>query len=137
MLTVIITRRYYTPLLHVIITRHYYTPLLHIFVITVYFIVLIVCVTFLVSMETLTADVQHLRKGLDVAKSERDKQPENYVIHVSFQTFICSFVRLFVSTTAPRLPPALYHKIYIFLVFLNDSRSEFLQSRHAKNPANQ
>lgn len=34
-----------------------------------------------VSMETLTADVQHLRKGLDVAKSERDKQPENYVIH--------------------------------------------------------
>ena len=37
----------------------------------------------LVSMQTLAADVQHLRKGLDIAKSEREKQPDNYAIHVS------------------------------------------------------
>lgn len=41
----------------------------------------------LVSMETLASDVQHLRKGLDAAKSERDKQPDNYAIHVSFQKY--------------------------------------------------
>ena len=43
--------------------------------------------TILVSMETLASDVQHLRKGLDAAKSERDKQPDNYAIHVSFPKY--------------------------------------------------
>lgn len=33
-----------------------------------------------VSMQTLAADVQGLRKGLDLTKSERDKQPDNFVI---------------------------------------------------------
>lgn len=35
-------------------------------------------------MQTLAADVQGLRKGLDLTKSERDKQPENFIIFVSF-----------------------------------------------------
>lgn len=38
----------------------------------------------LVSMQTLAADVQGLRKGLDLTKSERDKQPDNFIIFVSF-----------------------------------------------------
>ena len=46
-----------------------------------------VLLAILVSMETLASDVQHLRKGLDAAKSERDKQPDNYAIHVSFQKY--------------------------------------------------
>lgn len=33
-----------------------------------------------VSMQTLAADVQGLRKGLDLTKSERDKQPDNFII---------------------------------------------------------
>ena len=35
-------------------------------------------------MQTLAADVQGLRKGLDLAKNERDKQPNNFIIYVSF-----------------------------------------------------
>lgn len=35
-------------------------------------------------MQTLAADVQGLRKGLDLTKSERDKQPDNFIIFVSF-----------------------------------------------------
>ena len=46
-------------------------------------------------METLASDVQHLRKGLDAAKSERDKQPDNYAIHVSFRKY--DFLLLFFS----------------------------------------
>lgn len=34
-------------------------------------------------MQTLAADVQGLRKGLDLTKTERDKQPDNYIIFVS------------------------------------------------------
>ena len=41
----------------------------------------------LVSMQTLAADVQGLRKGLDLTKSERDKQPDNFIIFVSFCYF--------------------------------------------------
>ncbi|XP_048575973.1 formin-like protein isoform X2 [Nematostella vectensis] len=33
-----------------------------------------------VSLQTLAADVQGLRKGLDLTKSERDKQPNNFII---------------------------------------------------------
>ncbi|KAL9956184.1 hypothetical protein ACROYT_G037628 [Oculina patagonica] len=33
-----------------------------------------------VSMQTLAADVQGLRKGLDLTKSERDRQPDNFII---------------------------------------------------------
>ena len=39
---------------------------------------------FSVSLETLAADVQGLRKGLDLTKSERDKQPNNFIVYVSF-----------------------------------------------------
>ena len=35
-------------------------------------------------METLRGDVQQLRKGLDITKNEREKQPDNYALHVSF-----------------------------------------------------
>lgn len=35
-------------------------------------------------MQTLAADVQGLRKGLDLTKTERDKQPDNFIIFVSF-----------------------------------------------------
>ena len=42
----------------------------------------------LVSMQTLAADVQGLRKGLDLTKSERDKQPDNFIIFVSFCYFL-------------------------------------------------
>lgn len=38
-------------------------------------------------MQTLVADVQGLRKGLDLTKTERDKQPDNFVIFVSFSYF--------------------------------------------------
>ena len=38
-------------------------------------------------MQTLAADVQGLRKGLDLTKSERDKQPDNFIIFVSFCYF--------------------------------------------------
>lgn len=40
-------------------------------------------------METLAADVQNLRKGLDVAKMEKEKQPDNYALHVSFPRNYC------------------------------------------------
>lgn len=43
----------------------------------------------LVSMQTLAADVQGLRKGLDLTKSERDKQPDNFIIFVSICDLIC------------------------------------------------
>lgn len=39
-------------------------------------------------MQTLAADVQGLRKGLDLTKSERDKQPDNFIIFVSFVSII-------------------------------------------------
>ena len=39
------------------------------------------------SMKTLASDVQASRKWLDAAKSQRDKQPDNYAIHVSFQKY--------------------------------------------------
>lgn len=39
-----------------------------------------------VSMQTLAADVQGLRKGLDLTKSERDKQPENFIIFTFYNT---------------------------------------------------
>ena len=35
-------------------------------------------------MDTLRCDVQQLRKGLDITKNEREKQPDNYALHVSF-----------------------------------------------------
>ena len=38
-------------------------------------------------METLASDVEASRKWLDVAKSQRDKQPDNYAITVSFQKY--------------------------------------------------
>ena len=44
-------------------------------------------------MQTLSADVQGLRKGLDLTKTERDKQPDNYVIFVSF----CNVAKLFLG----------------------------------------
>uniref|UniRef100_A0A7M5X7I7 Uncharacterized protein n=1 Tax=Clytia hemisphaerica TaxID=252671 RepID=A0A7M5X7I7_9CNID len=34
-----------------------------------------------ISMETLRGDVQQLRKGLDITKNEREKQPDNYALH--------------------------------------------------------
>ena len=37
-----------------------------------------------VSAQSLGVDVQGLRKGLDLAKAEKDKQPQNFVIFVSF-----------------------------------------------------
>jgi len=48
------------------------------------FFYMIISIYFLVSMETLRGDVQQLRKGLDVTKNEREKQPDNYALHVSF-----------------------------------------------------
>lgn len=47
-------------------------------------------------MQTLAADVQGLRKGLDLTKSERDKQPDNFIIFVSFffgELFLCWLYR--------------------------------------------
>ena len=38
-------------------------------------------------METLASDVEASRKWLDAAKSQRDKQPDNYAITVSFQKY--------------------------------------------------
>jgi len=39
-----------------------------------------------VSMQTLVADVQGLRKGLDLTKTERDKQPDNFVIFTFYNS---------------------------------------------------
>ena len=50
-------------------------------------------------MQTLAADVQGLRKGLDLTKSERDKQPENFIIFVSFCFFLLFFVFFVVQHT--------------------------------------
>ena len=49
-------------------------------------------------MQTLAADVQGLRKGLDLTKSERDKQPENFIIFVSFG-FVLFFLFVVQHTT--------------------------------------
>ena len=43
-----------------------------------------------VSMQTLAADVQGLRKGLDLTKNERDKQPNNFIVFVSFLCYLAS-----------------------------------------------
>ena len=34
----------------------------------------------------IAADVQSLRKGLDLTKAEKDRQPKNFIIFVSFST---------------------------------------------------
>ena len=47
----------------------------------------------LVSMQTLAADVQGLRKGLDLTKTERDKQADNFIIFVS----LCYFPKTIVT----------------------------------------
>ena len=39
---------------------------------------------FLVSKQTLNADIQSLKKGIDLTKTERDKQPNNFILFVSF-----------------------------------------------------
>ena len=39
---------------------------------------------FLVSKQTLNNDIQSLKKGIDLTKKERDKQPDNFVLFVSF-----------------------------------------------------
>ena len=38
----------------------------------------------LVSKQTLSNDIQSLKKGIDLTKKERDKQPDNFVLFVSF-----------------------------------------------------
>ena len=43
-------------------------------------------------MQTLAADVQGLRKGLDLTKTERDKQPDNFIIFVSFLYWIINII---------------------------------------------
>lgn len=48
----------------------------------------------LVSMETLASDVQNLRKGLDAAKMEKEKQADNYALHVSISIHHCRIVIL-------------------------------------------
>ena len=58
-------------------------------------------------METLCADVQHMRKGLDTVKNERDKQPENYVCLVSFRY-------LYILTHFSFLLISLYYRINSF-----------------------
>lgn len=47
-----------------------------------------------VSMQTLSADVQGLRKGLDLTKTERDKQPDNYVIFTFYNAAFKKVQRL-------------------------------------------
>ena len=42
-----------------------------------------------VSKQTLSNDIQSLKKGIDLTKKERDKQPENFVLFVSFTKEKC------------------------------------------------
>ena len=39
----------------------------------------------------IAADVQSLRKGLDLAKAEKEKQQRNFIIYVSFQAYVGIF----------------------------------------------
>lgn len=66
-------------------------------------------------MQTLAADVQGLRKGLDLTKTERDKQPDNFIIFVSF----CDVTEL--STP---LVPSTVCQVFVFTSF-HDFHSAF------------
>ena len=57
-------------------------------------------------MQTLAADVQGLRKGLDLTKTERDKQPDNFIIFVSF----CDVTEL----STPFVPWCILCQVFVF-----------------------
>ena len=48
-------------------------------------LVMTINVCFTVSKQTLNADILSLKKGIDLTKTERDKQPNNFVLFVSFE----------------------------------------------------
>ena len=48
------------------------------------FIKVLYSIFFVVSKQTLNNDIQSLKKGIDLTKKERDKQPDNFVLFVSF-----------------------------------------------------
>ena len=47
-------------------------------------------------MQTLAADVQSLRKGLDMTKAEKEKQPNNFIIYVSFDILLLNVLKVIV-----------------------------------------